>query len=239
MEVGGLIRELRRVKDEDELELMRRAIRGTDAGLAAAREQVRAGMTEFEVYRIVQEAAMRAVGEAAIVYGDFLSGPRCEQRGGPPTDRMIENGELLLLDFSVVVRGYRGDVASTFVVGEAEPSRRVQELFDCCLESMRAAEGLLRAGVAAREVDAAARGLLAQKGLDRFSPSHVGHGLGLGHPEPPYIVPESVETLQRGEVVTLEPGVYVPGVAGIRVEHNYLVGEEGFERLSRHDLALR
>lgn len=232
------VRQQRRVKDADELVLIRRAIAATDAGMAAAMQHAAPGMTEFEVFRLVQDAAMISAGEAVQVYGDFVSGPRCEQRGGPPSHRRIEPGDLLLLDFSVVVRGYRGDVANTFQVGGGPPSPRVVELYEACLGAVAAGEAYLRPGVPAREVDAATRGVLARYGLASHSPSHMGHGLGLGHPEPPYIVPESTDTLQAGEVVTLEPGVYIPGVAGMRFERNYLITPDGFETLSSHPLAL-
>src|SRR5205823_3498467 len=97
----------------------------------------------------------------------------------------------------------------------------------------------LQAGVATREVDAAVRGHFARKGLDRNFPSHTGHGLGLGHPEPPYIVPKSDETLSVGDVVTIEPGQYIAGVGGMRFERNYLVRPDGFETLSHHALTIQ
>jgi Xaa-Pro aminopeptidase len=205
--------------------------------MAAALEAVEPGMTELDAYRIVQNAAIIAAGEPAIVYGDFACGPAGERTGGPPTGRRIERGDLLILDFSVVIHGYRGDVANTFAVG-APPTPRRRELFDACLAALEAGERLLCPGVPCRDVDAAVRGALRSRGLDGFFRSHSGHGLGLGHPEPPYIVPESAETLAVGDVVTLEPGQYHPGLAGMRYEHNYLITRDGRERLSNHRLTI-
>ena len=174
------------------------------------------------------------------MYGDFVSGPRCEtERGGPPSRRVIERGDLFLLDFSVVVHGYRADFTNTFVVGD-EPSPRQNELYEICMGVLEAGESLLRPGVEARQVDAAVRGHFASLAGDSYFPSHTGHGLGLGHPEPPYVVPESTETLQSHDVVALEPGLYVPGVGGMRFERNYHIDDSvrGHEILTRHRLGL-
>jgi Xaa-Pro aminopeptidase len=195
-------------------------------------------MTELDVFLLVQSEAAKALGEQLQVYGDFASGTRCEtERGGPPTSRVIERGDLLLLDFSVIVSGYRGDFTNTFAVG-SEPSTGQVELFEACLGALKAGESVLRPGVIGREVDAAVRGHFAAIGRAHEFPSHSGHGLGLGHPEPPYLVPESTETLQAGDVVALEPGLYVPGIGGMRFERNYLITESGYETLSNHELRL-
>ncbi|MGZ3302037.1 MAG: M24 family metallopeptidase [Isosphaeraceae bacterium] len=90
----------------------------------------------------------------------------------------------------------------------------------------------------AAQIDAAVRGHFAANGFDGHFPTHSGHGLGLGHPEPPYLVPESIETLQAHDVVALEPGLYLPGVGGMRFERNYLTTDCGHETLTRHQLAL-
>ncbi|MFI5461136.1 MAG: M24 family metallopeptidase [Isosphaerales bacterium] len=237
-DVAPIIRPLRRAKDTDEIEVMRRSMRAGEAGLAAALVQMKPGMTELDAYLIVQNAAIKDLGEQAIVYGDFASGPRCEiEKGGPPTSRQIERGDLLLLDFSVVVAGYRGDFTNTFAIG-AGPTLRQCELFEACSGALRAGEASLRAGALAREVDAAVRGRFESLGLAHAFTSHSGHGLGLGHPEPPYFVPESDEILQAGDVVALEPGLYIEGVGGMRYERNYLVTAEGFETLSNHEIRI-
>ena len=173
-----------------------------------------------------------------IVYGDFASGPRCyRDKGGPATSRTIETGDLLLLDFSVIVSGYRGDFTNTFAVGGG-PTARQRELFDACLGALRAGESRLKPGAAGRDVDAAVRGHFATMGLDHAFTSHSGHGLGLGHPEPPYFVPESTDTIVEGDVVALEPGLYIEGEGGMRFERNYLITADGFETLSNHELRI-
>lgn len=235
--VDPSIHAMKRGKDEDEMVLMRRSIAAGEAGFAAALANVRAGMTEREVFYLVERTAMEAAGEQVIVYGDFVSGPRCEQVGGPPTGRVIEKGDLFLLDFSVVVSGYRGDFANTFVVDGA-PTDTHRRLHEACLEAMQAGEEQLRAGVPCVEVDRVVRNSLAAKHLAENFPGHAGHGLGLGHPDPPYIVPGSTDTLLAGDVVTLEPGQYIKGVAGMRMERNYRITETGYEKLTNHALTL-
>jgi Xaa-Pro aminopeptidase len=238
VDIGPAIRPLRRAKDPDEVDVLRLAMRAGEAGHAAALAQVEPGMTELDAYRVVQNAAFEALGEPAIVYGDFASGPRCErERGGPPTSRAIARGDLLLLDFSVVVSGYRGDFTNTFAVG-AEPTPRQRELFEACVGALRAGEAALKPGTPAREVDSAVRAHFAATGLDRYFTTHSGHGLGLGHPEPPYFVPESDDTVLAGDVVALEPGLYIEGVGGMRFERNYLITADGFETLSHHEIRI-
>ncbi len=233
-----LIRKLRRAKDPDELALIRRSVRAGEAAHAAAIAQISPGMTELDAFLVVQDAASLELGEQVLVYGYFVSGPRCENdRGGPPSHRVIERGDLILLDFSVVVHGYRADFTNTFMVG-GEPTPRQVELYEICMAALAAGEALLCPDVPAAQVDAAVRGHFAAHGLDGQFPSHTGHGLGLGHPEPPYLVPESIDTLQANDVVALEPGLYLPGVGGMRFERNYLITDHGHETLTRHQLGL-
>lgn len=238
VDLDPIIRPLKRAKDPDEIALLMRSMRAGEAGQAAALAGVEPGMTELEVFLLVQQAAMQAIGEQAIVYGDFATGPRCEtERGGPPGLRKVERGDLCLLDFSVVVFGYRGDFTNTFVAG-AEPTSRQREMFDACVSAIKVGEDQLRAGASARAVDSAVRDHMATLGLVDFYLSHTGHGLGLGHPEPPYFVPESTDTLVAGDVVALEPGLYIEGAGGMRFERNYLVEDGGFKTLSLHALEI-
>ncbi len=238
LDLDPFIRPLRRAKDGDEIALLRRCLQASDAGMAAGLAGIEPGMTELDAYLLVQKAAIAAAGTPAIVYGDFVSGPAGIRTGGPPTDRVIARGDLVILDFSVVLHGYRGDVANTFVAGGGRATPRQRELFEACLAALAAGEALLRPGIACREVDAALRQVFRERGLEAFFSSHSGHGVGLGHPEPPFFVPESADVLAVGDVVTLEPGQYHPGVAGMRYERDYLIRPDGFEVLSEHRLTI-
>jgi Xaa-Pro aminopeptidase len=235
--LGSLLRSLRRSKDADELELLRRSMRAGEAGHRRARERVRPGISELELYREIQSAALEELGSPALVYGDFrATRPGLPKAGGSPTGYRLREGDCFLCDFSVVVAGYRGDFTAALAVGA--PTAGLRELHSLCQAALSAGEEALKPGAACREVYRAVAAVFAAAGRPGAFPHHAGHGIGLGHPEAPAFVPESEETLGPGEVVTLEPGIYVEGLGGIRIEHNYLITPAGCERLTRHSLEL-
>jgi hypothetical protein len=229
---------MRRQKDADEIVLLKRCMQATDVGHAWARANLKPGMTELDVYCGVNAACTKAAGRPVIVYGDFAVSPGPERRGGPPTDRVLAPGDMFILDYSVVINGYRSDFTNTLVVGR-DPTPDQQRLYDLCCQAMAAGEKELRAGRACLTVYQAVRDVFDRAGVAEHFPHHAGHGLGLTHPEAPFFVRHADQTLLAGDVVTLEPGLYVPGVGGIRIEHNYLITAQGYERLSNHTIALR
>ncbi|MBI1832959.1 MAG: aminopeptidase P family protein [Planctomycetes bacterium] len=231
------IADMRRQKDPDEVEALRRCMRATDAGHAWALAHVKPGMTELDVYSGISTACVKAAGMPVVVYGDFAVSPGPERRGGAPTDRVLQVGDMLILDYSVVIQGYRSDFTNTLVVG-GKPNADQKRLYDLCIAAMAAGEKELRAEASCLTVYQAVRGVFDKAGVGDAFPHHAGHGLGITHPEDPYLVKTANQNLLTGDVVTLEPGLYIAGIGGIRIEHNYLITPAGFERLSNHTIAL-
>jgi len=236
-DIYAAMHDLRRSKDADEIALLKRCMAVTDAGHAWGRANVAAGMTELDVYAGIAAACTKAAGHPVVVYGDFAVSPGSAKRGGMATGHVLKDGETLILDFSVVIQGYRSDFTNTLVVG-GQPTAEQRKLFDLCVSAMEQGEAKLAPGVACLDVYDAVRAVFAAAGVADKFPHHAGHGIGLAHPEAPFFVEKATETLVAGDVVTLEPGLYIDGVGGVRVEHNYLITESGFERLSNHVLSL-
>lgn len=236
--VVGTLARMRRQKDPDEIDVLRRCMKATEAGHAWARASIRAGMTELDVYCGVSAACQQAAGRPVIVYGDFAVSPGPKRHGGGPTERVLQPGDMLILDFSVVLHGYRSDFTNTLVVSQA-PRPDQQRLHDLSLAAMAAGERELRAGASCLNVYEAVRGVFAREGVADAFPHHAGHGIGLTHPESPYFVRHASETLLAGDVVTLEPGLYLAGVGGLRIERNYLITADGYACLSHHVIALQ
>jgi Xaa-Pro dipeptidase len=231
------IAEMRRQKDPDEIELLKTCMRATEAGHAWARANVKPGMTELDVYAGVSAACMKTAGMPVIVYGDFAVSPGPEKRGGGPTDRVLQAGDMMILDYSVVIEGYRSDFTNTICVG-GKPTKDQQRLYDLCMAAMAAGEKTLRAETPCLSVYQAVHGVFEKANMADSFTHHAGHGLGLTHPEDPYLVRGATQTLLTGDVITLEPGLYINGIGGIRIEHNYLITPAGYERLSNHTIAL-
>jgi Xaa-Pro aminopeptidase len=232
-----MLADLRRCKDPDEIAILKQCMRVTEVGHAWARQNIRAGMTELDVYCGVAKACQEAAGQPALVYGDFAISPGLARRGGPPTNQVLADGDMFILDYSVILWGYRSDFTNTLVVG-GKPNADQKRLYDLCVEAMAAGERELRAGASCLTTYQAVNAIFEKAGVADAFPHHAGHGLGLTHPENPYIVRTANESLQAGDVVTLEPGLYLEGIGGIRIEHNYLITDPGFERLSNHQITL-
>jgi Xaa-Pro aminopeptidase len=237
VDLGTLIRSLRRQKEVDEIALLKECMRAGEAGQMRAREIVRPGVSELDVFREVQSASLAAAGRAGLVYGDFRAcTPKQPKVGGLPTQYKLQPGDLFVLDFSVVLEGYRSDFTNALAVGE--PTSHQRHLYDVVMAAQKNGETALRAGAKARDVFDATEKPIRDAGLaDKFA-HHAGHGIGLAHPEAPILVPESDDILMAGDVLTLEPGLYVEGIGGIRIEHNYLITDTGYERLSQHTISL-
>lgn len=232
-----VISDMRRRKDLDEISLLNECCRIAESGHDWALYNIAAGMTELDVFSGVEAMCDRVADEPVIVYGDFVVSPGPERRGGKPMANEIKDGDLFILDFSVVLRGYRCDFTNTVCVG-GKPNKNQINLMNWCIDAMAAGEAKLKCGARCQDVYDAVRDSFEKVGKADHFPHHAGHGIGLMHPEPPYIVRQSSETLREHDVVTLEPGLYIIGIGGVRIEHNYVITTDGFERMSQHRIGL-
>ncbi len=237
VDLGTTLRSLRRQKHPDEIAVLKECMRAGEAGMIRLREIIRPGITELEIFREVQDAAIASAGRPAFIYGDFRAANAAHPKvGGLPTDYALQPGDMFTLDYSVVLEGYRSDFTNCLTVGAPNPQQ--QRLYDLVSAAQRSGEAVLKAGTRARDVFHAVNKPILDAGLaDKFA-HHAGHGIGLAHPEAPILVPQGDDVLLAGDVITLEPGLYVEGIGGIRIEHNYLITDAGYERLSNHVISL-
>ncbi len=221
---------LRLVKEPEERERIARAAHLGDLAFEYVLERIEAGRTERDV-ALDLEWFMRKNGSDGVAFPPIVaSGPNSARPHATVTDREIVSGDLVKLDFGARVDGYCSDMTRTVVVGTA--GERERELFDAVLEANRGAIAALRPGMPARDLDAVARDTLAARGLDEAFLHGLGHGVGLQVHEAPRIGRTSEESLPIGAVVTIEPGVYVGGLGGVRIEDLVSVGSDGPEVLT-------
>ena len=226
---------MRERKYPDEIEAIRKGVRTAEAVHSASRELLEPGLREIDYYA---QLVARATSEAEtpfVMMCDLASGERAAGGGGAPGERVIDEGDLVILDIFPYVEGYRGDITNTLVAG-GNPTSEQADLFALVTSSLEKAEALLKPGTPAAAFSEAIIETFSAAGEELVH--HAGHAIGLGHPEAPELVLESDRIIESGMVLTLEPGVYGKPSGGIRLEHDYLITDEGFERLSNHELGL-
>jgi Xaa-Pro aminopeptidase len=228
--MDGLVENLRAVKDASEVERIRDAARLGSQVMEEAILLIRPGVTELDIaaeigYRMRRKGASGESFEAIVA-----SGPRSALPHARPTARRIGKNELVVLDLGAILRRYCSDLTRTVHVGKA--SARVRRWYHAVLDAQSAARDALKSGVTCGAIDAAARSVLQHKGLGRYFVHSTGHGIGLEIHEDPRIARDQKKLLETGNVVTLEPGVYVEGVGGIRIEDDALVTPRGAEILT-------
>lgn len=227
---GGL-RSLRAVKNETEIALIRKAARIAGEALAAVQAMIRPGALEKEIaleleYRMRRCGAEQAAFETIVAAGVNAALPHAR-----PGCRAIAPGDCVIVDYGAVWGGYRSDETCTFIVGSA--SGRQKEVYSLVREAQERAIRAIRAGVTCGEIDRVVRGFLEDAGLGAHFSHGTGHGVGLDVHEAPRLAAGREETLLAGMVVTVEPGIYLPGDWGIRIEDTVLVKEEGCELLTQ------
>jgi Xaa-Pro dipeptidase len=213
---------LRSVKSDEELSFIREAGRRTVLAIAGTHARLRRGMTEQEVSVVLEEefSQLGVRGDGLVQFGPSSSLPH-----GGPGDRALARGDVVLIDCGCRVRGYTSDVTRTVAFGT--PSDEVRKVYKVVDRAQVAGIAALDAGHTGEEVDRAARQVIEEAGYGAYFTHRLGHGLGLDGHEQPYLVKGNRKALVAGNTVTIEPGVYLPGKFGVRIEDDYGVKEKG------------
>jgi Xaa-Pro dipeptidase len=224
--------ELRMSKDRLEVEHMRRAVEIAERAIQRllSESSIRPGRTELEVAADLQIAMLREGGQGEAFPPIVVAGPNSALAHASPSDRLMAEGDLVVIDWGAVYEGYRSDITRTFFLGT--PSPEVERIYDAVLAANQSGRLAVRPGMPAQEVDRAARRPITLAGYGKYFIHRTGHGLGLETHEPPYLVEGNLAMLRSGMTFTVEPGIYLPDVGGVRIEDDVVVTEEGSETLT-------
>jgi Xaa-Pro dipeptidase len=227
---NSFIWELRKVKDEKEIELMRKAAELTSEGMRVAYETVAAGVKEYEVAAEI-EYAMRKQGSYGTAFETIVASGVCSAfPHGGCSDKEIREGDLVVVDVGATYKFYRSDMTRTLVAGK--PSEKQKKLYQVVKTAQETAFEAVTPNVKATDVDGVARKIIADAGYGEYFVHNLGHGVGLEVHEPPTLSPDSKDTLAAGNVVTVEPGIYLVGYGGVRIEDTVLVQKNGAQKLT-------
>ena len=226
----GLVETLREVKDPGELEAMREAAAVVDRALAAVLARGIVGRTEREVAFALHAAMLEEGAERPSFDTIVAAGPRGARPHAVPGPEPIPADALVVIDLGAVVDGYCSDMTRTVATGPLPD--RLAEIYAVCLRAQEAAVAAARGGMGAAELDAVARAVIADAGYADAFGHGLGHGVGLAIHEAPGVRPESGASLRAGMAVTIEPGIYLEGEGGVRIEDLVVLGDEGCEVLS-------
>lgn len=228
--IGHALDRLRAIKDADEIALLEQALHATDEALVAAVRRLRAGMTEADAAGIIRDE-LHAAGSAGEAFPTIVaSGPNAARPHHVPGPRVIRQGEPVIIDMGAVVEGYNGDLTRTIWFGQ--PDEQLVTMYETVAAAHELALTTVAPGVTGRELDASVRAFFAARDLDQLFVHSLGHGLGLRVHEAPSASQASIDTLEPGHVVTIEPGLYLPDWGGVRIEDVVLVEHTGVRNLT-------
>lgn len=226
----------RMVKDAGELEKLRRAEAIGDAAFSQILDYIRPGRTEAEI-ALELEYAMKKEGASGLSFDTIVaSGKHSSMPHARVTDRRLERGDFITMDFGCVYQGYCSDMTRTVALGE--PSEEMRKVYQIVLEANLAAVEQIQAGIPCNEIDAVSRNYIADHGYGEYFGHGLGHGVGLEIHEEPRFSPKCDVVTQENMVITVEPGIYLPGRFGVRIEDLVVVTKSGCERLSHSERKL-
>ena len=230
--IDGWLVGLRMVKTPGELAKLRANFALTDIGHAVAREAVRPGRREIDIWTDIHSAIERAAGHRVALGNDCVVGSRQANIGGWPQDHVLDENGSIIIDLSTIEQGYWSDSCATYYATRPTPEQR--QVHQVVADALAYASHLVRPGIRANEIDRKTREFIAEAGYPVY-PHHTGHGVGVSGHEEPRITPYNEQILEAGMVIMLEPGIYFPGQFSVRLEDAFLVTEDGAEILTGHD----
>jgi len=222
---------LRMVKDEAEICLLRTASQISEEALGHVMQMIRPGVTEREISTALETYMIQAGCSGPAFEFIVASGKRSAMPHGTASDKKIEYGDFVTIDFGGKYEGYCSDMTRTFVVGKC--SSRHKEVYDTVLTAQLTAQESIKAGITGRDADAVARNIIKEAGYGRYFGHGLGHGVGLKIHEAPTLSPKGDIVLRPGMAVTVEPGVYIEDFGGVRIEDLVIVREDGVENLNK------
>jgi Xaa-Pro aminopeptidase len=229
--VGEMINDLRAIKTPEEIEILERAIHITDEAFQKVAAGIKEGDTERQI-ALRLDVAMRELGASGSSFPTIVaSGPNAARPHHEPSDRAIGAGEPIVIDMGAMVDGYCADLTRTVWVGE--PDETIRAIYPVVLQALQETEAELRPGMSGREADGIAREVISGAGYGDYFPHGLGHGVGVRVHESPSMSPRTEAPLAPGHIVTIEPGIYLPGKGGVRIEDVAVIEEDGIRVLTR------
>lgn len=228
---ANVVDKLAAVKDESEIRLLKKAIAITDRTFGEVLPMIKPGVRELDVAAEISYIHRKHGAEGDAFDTIVASGVRSALPHGRATSKKIMRGELVTLDFGCVYEGYHSDMTRTVAVGRVPAEAK--KIYHIVLDAQKRAIESARAGQKTKDLDAVARGVIRKAGYDRYFRHSLGHGIGLQIHEAPRISVQSRTVLEKGNVITIEPGIYLPGTGGVRIEDDVLIHEKGCTILTR------
>ena len=228
--LSDAIKECRMVKTPEEIEQIQAAQRIAEAALQNVIDWLHVGVTEREIQRKLDFTMLELGAEAMSFPTIALTGARTSMPHGVPSDAAVQAGDFVLMDFGAMVNGYHSDMTRTVCVGT--PTEKMKSVYEVVQKAQAAALQAARAGITGKALDATARDIITAAGYGKQFGHSLGHGVGMDIHEYPNAAPSSHVSLEPGNVVTVEPGIYLPGEFGVRIEDFVVITETGCRNLT-------
>jgi len=233
---SSVLEKMRTIKSRSEIELLKKVISLCDIGHDIVRQNLCEGISEIELFTKLRSEMEIRVGKPISLLSDFISGKRTVAMVGEPTSRKIQKADPVIVDLVPWLDGYWGDTTRTFVLGN--PTNELKKIYQAVVRAKNRAINFIKPGVKASDVYKVVKDCIAEEGYGEYFPHHAGHGIGIFRFDAPLLVPYNDSELKDGMVITIEPGIYVKGVGGVRIEDCICVTKDGVDLLSYADTNL-